>query len=89
VTGRWFSLVSSTNKNYRQDITEILLKVALNTINQPTNKQKSIQFRKERTSIITDAIKGENHFATTCFVLGFIPWKFILSLSFYVFALSL
>ena len=36
MTGRWFSLgtpVSSTNKTDRQDITEILLKVALNTIN--------------------------------------------------------
>jgi hypothetical protein len=40
VTGRWFSLgppVSSTNKTDRHDITEILLKVALNTIKQ-TNK---------------------------------------------------
>jgi hypothetical protein len=39
-TGRWFSLdslVSSTNKTDRHDITEILLKVALNTMNQPTN----------------------------------------------------
>ena len=35
-TGQWFSSVSSTNKNYRHDITEILLKVALNTINQHT-----------------------------------------------------
>ena len=41
-TGRWFSQgtpVSSTNKTDRYDITEILLKVALNTIdqlNQPT-----------------------------------------------------
>jgi len=37
VTGLWFSLgtlVSSTNKTDRHDITEILLKVALNTINQ-------------------------------------------------------
>jgi hypothetical protein len=37
-TGRWFSLgisVSSTNKSENHDITEILLKVALNTINQP------------------------------------------------------
>jgi len=36
-TGRWFSPgppVSSTNKTDRQDITEILLKVALNTIKQ-------------------------------------------------------
>jgi hypothetical protein len=32
--GRWFSLVSSTNKTYLHDITEILLKVALNTIKQ-------------------------------------------------------
>jgi hypothetical protein len=35
VTGRWLSLdtpVSSTNKTDRHDITEILLKVALNTI---------------------------------------------------------
>jgi hypothetical protein len=37
-TGWWFSLgttVSSTNKTYRYDITEILLKVVINTINQP------------------------------------------------------
>ena len=41
-TGRWFSPdppVSSTNKTDLHDITEILLKVALNTIKQ-TNKQK-------------------------------------------------
>jgi hypothetical protein len=31
-TGRWFSPVSSTNKTDRHDITEILLKVVLNTI---------------------------------------------------------
>jgi len=39
VACRWFSLgisVSSTNKSYHHDLTEILLKVALNTINQPT-----------------------------------------------------
>ena len=36
-TGQWFSQgppVSSTNKTYRHDITEILLKVALNTMKQ-------------------------------------------------------
>jgi len=36
-TGRWFSSglpVSSTNKTDRHDINEILLKVALSTINQ-------------------------------------------------------
>jgi hypothetical protein len=41
VTGQWFSLgtpISSTNKTDRRDITEILLKVALNTIKQ-TQKQ--------------------------------------------------
>jgi hypothetical protein len=39
--GLWFSpctLVSSTNKTDCHDITEILLKVMLNTINQPTNQ---------------------------------------------------
>jgi hypothetical protein len=40
VTCPWPSLVSSTNKTDRHDITEILLKVALNTIKQ-TNKQKN------------------------------------------------
>jgi hypothetical protein len=37
VIGQWFSPdtpVSSTNETDRHDITEILLKVALNTINQ-------------------------------------------------------
>ena len=41
--GRWFSPgtpVSSTNKNNRHDITEILLKVELNTIN--LNHQKTV-----------------------------------------------
>ena len=44
-TGRWFSLgtpVSSTNKTYRHDITEIFLKVALNTINP--NPQMFLDF---------------------------------------------
>jgi hypothetical protein len=39
-TGRWFSPgtpVSSTNKTDRHDITEILLKVALNTLNPSLN----------------------------------------------------
>jgi hypothetical protein len=33
-TGRWFSLISSTNKNDCHDIAEILMKMALNTISQ-------------------------------------------------------
>ena len=38
-TGQWFSPVSSTNKTDLHDITEILLKVAFNTIkpNQTIN----------------------------------------------------
>jgi hypothetical protein len=40
-TGRLFSLgTSSTNKNDHHNISEILLKVALNTINQTYNKGK-------------------------------------------------
>jgi hypothetical protein len=38
-TGQWFSPgapISSTNRTDRHDITEILLKVALNTIKQQT-----------------------------------------------------
>jgi hypothetical protein len=41
-TGRWFSpgtTVFSTNKTNRHDITELLLKVALNTINQTKPNQ--------------------------------------------------
>jgi hypothetical protein len=44
-TGRWFSpgpSVSSSNKTDRHDITELLLKVELNTIKQ-TNKQTNKQ----------------------------------------------
>jgi hypothetical protein len=50
-TGRWFSPgppVSSTNKTDRHDITEILLKVALNTIKQ-TNKKIHLHFSCEKT----------------------------------------
>jgi len=47
-TGRWFSPgppVSSTNKTDSHDITEILLKVALNTIKQTTNiNMRTIDF---------------------------------------------
>jgi len=49
----WFSPgspVSSSNKTDRHDITEILLKVALNTINQPEGvirRRKSKKHRKQ------------------------------------------
>ena len=42
-TGQWFSPgtpFSTSNKTDRHDITEILLKVTLNTINQPTNQSE-------------------------------------------------
>ena len=41
--GWWFSLVSSNNKTDRHDITEILLKVALSTINPPPPKKNKQQ----------------------------------------------
>ena len=48
VTGRWFSQstppVSPHQKNDRHDITAILLKVTLNTINQPNQNQQSLSF---------------------------------------------
>ena len=47
VTGRWFSQgtsVSSTNKADFHDITEILLNVALNTINQTINQDKILSY---------------------------------------------
>jgi hypothetical protein len=56
VTGRWFSPgppVSYTNKTDHHDITEILLKVALNTIKQ-TNKHNDmlqIDLRKNKAFI--------------------------------------
>jgi hypothetical protein len=37
--GWWFSPVSSTNKTDHYEITEMLLKVALNTINSNPNPQ--------------------------------------------------
>jgi hypothetical protein len=49
VTGQWLSQgtpLSSTNKTDRHDITEILLKVALNTMNQ-------IKFFKAKRTPVT------------------------------------
>ena len=45
MAGLWFSSctpISSTNKTDCHDITKILLKVALNTINQPTNQSNML-----------------------------------------------
>ena len=54
-TGRWFSPgppVSSTNKTDRHDITEILLKVALNTINQSNKTKHQFKHKKNITTFI-------------------------------------
>jgi hypothetical protein len=48
--GRWFSQgtpASSTTKTGRHDIAEILLKVALNTMNHKTMKPSTAGMRKE------------------------------------------
>ena len=37
-------LYTSTNKTDRHDIPEILLKVALNTINQPSDQKKRLEY---------------------------------------------
>jgi hypothetical protein len=57
VTGQWFSLgppVSSTNKTDHHDITEILLKVALNTIAPlyNINRRPILPFRKSGTDVL-------------------------------------
>jgi len=46
LTGQWFSLgtpVSSTNKTDRQDITEILLKMTLNTLSPNPKIQVTVR----------------------------------------------
>ena len=48
-TGRWFSPgtpVSSTNKTNRHDVAELLLKVALNTMNQPNQPTNNILLKR-------------------------------------------
>ena len=45
-TGQWFSPVSSTNKIDCHDITEILLKLASNTIKQPNQPSNMLKILK-------------------------------------------
>jgi hypothetical protein len=67
-TGRWFSTgtpVSSTNQTDRHDITEILLKVALNTINQP-----NINLKKNHRQLHNDRYISNTYirlWTTLCF----------------------
>ena len=66
--GRWFSSgtsVSSTNKTDFHDITEILLKVALHTINlTPTYKRQEMLTLRE-------------HMGSSQFLVGFVPLIFL------------
>jgi hypothetical protein len=58
VSNLWFTPVSSTNTTYRHDITEILLKVALNTI-------KPSKYAKIRNlEIDNKKIYGPDYFLT-------------------------
>jgi hypothetical protein len=60
VADRWFSPgppVASTNKTDRHDITEILLKVALNTIKQTNNNY--IAENTKIASMSTSLCKGK------------------------------
>jgi hypothetical protein len=60
-TGRWFSPgapVSSTNKTDHHDITEILLKVALNTIKQTRKKPR--RGKKKCQSILKNKHAASN-----------------------------
>ena len=69
-TGRWFSPrtpISSTNKSYCHDITEILLKVPLNTRNQPTTKKGGLAPLHDFIEVPVPSQESEQSF--TC-VLG-------------------
>ena len=72
-TGRWFSPgtpVSSTNKTDRHDITEILLKLALNTMKQ-TNKQ-TLSFYSNRNSLILHVKFCAKNFLKTIIIIQFV-----------------
>jgi hypothetical protein len=69
VTGQWFSLstsVSSTKKTDCHDTTEILLKMALNTINQPTQLWIKVCFCP---LIWYDSQSGHFHWVMNLFLL--------------------
>jgi len=76
--GQWFSPVSSTNKTDRYDITEILLKVALNTINQTIRCVNWISTHGLITTIILSAFYIPKRWSKQV-SSGFLPlyqWKF-------------
>jgi hypothetical protein len=73
VTGWWFSLstpISFTDKTDRHDIAEILLKVALNTINQ-TSQTTNKEFIIKSTGIDNDLGRHPIPFSSVMARLGF------------------
>jgi hypothetical protein len=79
--GRWFSSgppISSTNETDSHDITEILLKVALNTIKQAKNKQTNkiysalwlIWFYQEQISNMTRRVLDGKRISAQLYHLG-------------------
>jgi len=67
-TGRWFSLgtlVSSTNKTDRHDITDILLKVALNAITPPLENSKF--YRRNKITLYIDLMSPGPSRKIICF----------------------
>jgi hypothetical protein len=75
--GRWFSpgaSVSSTNKTDRHDITEILLKVALNIINQPNQpslKCKNYLIEEEKYNSLSSRLKINQFIPDKAFLFNF------------------
>jgi len=69
--GRWFSPgtpASSTTKTGRHDIAEILLKVALNTINQSI-KNTTNTIACQRNKIVNTTIRKTSYVTQPCFKL--------------------
>jgi hypothetical protein len=50
--GRWFSPASSATKTGRHDIAEILLKVALNTINQMKSINQFHEYKRNKIMLL-------------------------------------
>jgi hypothetical protein len=76
VTGRWFSPgppVPSTNKTDCRDITEILLKVVLNTIKR-TNKQTSL-YMYYHQFVVIERITVMPQKSWQLWWLSILPWK--------------
>ena len=76
MTGRWFSpgtLASSTNKTGRHDITGILLKVALNTIN---HKPILGQYTRTYGHKIYVLLRQKSPVRTNIYLIHYSDWHF-------------